>query len=100
MEKEVGKIKKNDTTDIVVRLDDYGGKVGVTIREFITGEKYTGFTKAGTRISADNFLPFRELINSINLEELKAEAEKAKAAKGKKKKNQEVQNQKNPELCC
>ena len=47
MEKDIGKIKKNDTTEIVVRLDDFGGKIGLTIREFVNNERYTGFTKAG-----------------------------------------------------
>ncbi len=72
MEKDIGKISKNDTTDIVVRIDDFGGKVGVTIREFIKpgGSGYSGFTKAGTRIPADKFLEFRELVNTINLSEL------------------------------
>jgi len=73
MEKDMGKIKKNSETDIVVRIDDYKGKKGITIREFVTSEKYTGFTKSGTRIPAEQFLEFREMINSINLDELKAE---------------------------
>ncbi|PIN77975.1 hypothetical protein COV15_00835 [Candidatus Woesearchaeota archaeon CG10_big_fil_rev_8_21_14_0_10_34_12] len=73
MEKDIGKIKKNETTDIVIRVDDYGGKPGVTIREFVTSEKYTGFTKAGTRIPADKFLEFREAVNSVKLEDLKKE---------------------------
>jgi len=45
MEKDLGKIKKNDTSDIVIRIDDFGGRKGLTIREFVTSEKYTGFTK-------------------------------------------------------
>jgi len=71
MEKDIGKIKKNETTDVRVIIDDFGGKVGLTIREHVTSDRYTGFTKAGTRISAENFLAFRELINSINLDDLK-----------------------------
>ena len=90
MEKDIGKIKKNENTDVVVRIDDYGGKVGVTIREFVTGEKYTGFTKAGTRISADNFLAFRELVNSINLEELKNEVKNEIKEKPKKRKQKKT----------
>ncbi|MBS3066820.1 hypothetical protein J4205_03265 [Candidatus Pacearchaeota archaeon] len=74
MEKDVGKITKNDNTDIVVRVDDFGGKPGVTIREFTTSERYTGFTKSGTRIPADKFLEFRELINKISLNDLKSDA--------------------------
>lgn len=71
MEKDIGKIKKNDTSDIVVRIDDFGGKRGLTIREFVTSDRYTGFTKAGVRIMAPDFLKFREMINSIDLEEMK-----------------------------
>jgi len=81
MENDIGKIKKNETTDIVVRIDDYGGKRGVTIREYVTSERYTGFTKSGTRISAESFLPFRELINSIAIADLQAEEGKEAEAK-------------------
>ncbi len=56
MEKDIGKIKKNPETEIVVRVDDYGGKKGLTIREFVSSEKYTGFTKSGTRIPAEKLL--------------------------------------------
>ena len=72
MEKDIGKIKKNDTTDIVVRIDDFGGKTGLTIREFVTGDRYTGFTKAGVRISAENFKNFKEMINSISEDDLRS----------------------------
>ncbi len=71
MEKDIGKIKKNDTTDIVVRIDDFGGRTGLTIREFVSGDRYTGFTKAGTRIPSAGFLKFREMIDSISLDDMK-----------------------------
>src|SRR3989344_7383117 len=72
MEKDVGKVKKNEITDIVIQVDDFGGKPGVTIREFVNGGsgKYSGFTKSGTRISLEEFPKFKELINSINVEDL------------------------------
>ena len=73
MEKDIGKLKKNETTDIVVRIDDFGGRVGLTIREFTTSDRYTGFTKSGTRIPAEKFLEFRELVNKIDIKDLKAE---------------------------
>jgi len=66
MEKDVGKIKKNDTTDIVVRLDDFGGRKGLTVREFVTSDRYTGFTKSGVRIPVSDFKQFKEFINSID----------------------------------
>jgi len=77
MEKDIGKIKKNDNTEIVVRIDDFGGKKGLTIREYITSDRYTGFTKAGTRIPADKFLEFRDIINSIKLEDISEDLSEA-----------------------
>jgi hypothetical protein len=72
MEKDVGRLTKNQDTEIVVRIDDFGGKIGVTIREFVKSERYTGFTKAGVRISTDNFKAFKDMINSIDENELAA----------------------------
>lgn len=71
MEKDIGKIPKNDTTDIVVRIDDFGGKKGLTIREFVKGDRYTGFTKSGVRIPAAEFHKFKEMINSITEDDIK-----------------------------
>ncbi len=96
MEKDIGKVKKNENTEIVVRIDDFGGKPGVTIREFVTSDRYTGFTKAGTRISPDNFLKFRELINQIDISELNAmgseenkESENTESSEDKEENSQE-----------
>ena len=74
MEKDIGKLKKNDTTDVIVRLDDFGGKKGLTIREFVTSDRYTGFTKSGVRIPVADFGKFKEMVNSIAEEDLKEEA--------------------------
>lgn len=65
MEKDIGRIKKNSQTDIGIRIDDFGGKPGLTIREFTNSETYQGFTKSGTRIPAESFQDFKEMINSI-----------------------------------
>ncbi len=73
MEKDIGKIKKNDQSDIVIRIDDFGGERGLTIREFVTSDRYTGFTKAGVRIKAEDFPAFKEMINSISEEDMKNE---------------------------
>src|SRR3989344_4592016 len=70
MEKDLGKINKNETTDIVIRVDDFGGRKGVTIREFVTSDRYTGFTKQGVRILAKDFQSFKEMINSITHEDM------------------------------
>lgn len=70
MEKDIAKIKKNDNTDVVIRIDEYGGKKGLTIREFTTSDRYTGFTKSGTRIPAEKFEEFKKAINAIKPEEI------------------------------
>ena len=78
MEKDISKIKKNETTDIIVRIDDFGGKRGLTIREFVTSERYTGFTKAGVRIPASEYPKFKKmlaLISDADMKEISAPAE-------------------------
>lgn len=76
MEKDIGKIKKGEyqgtVTEIVIGIREYNGKVGVDIREFVESEKYTGPTKKGLRIPAESFPKFKEMINSIAEEDLKA----------------------------
>lgn len=84
MEKDLGKIKKNDTTDIIIRIDDFGGRPGLTIREFVTSERYTGFTKSGVRIPASELPRFKEMIISVKEEDMKAE----EGAEEKAKENQ------------
>jgi hypothetical protein len=77
MEKDIDRIPKNQETDILIRIDDFGGKVGLTIREFVKSERYTGFTKAGTRIPAEQFKNFKAAINSINEKDLLVAAQNA-----------------------
>ena len=103
MEKDIGKIRKNDTSEIVIRVDDFGGRKGLTIREFVTSEKYTGFTKSGVRILGGDFLNFREMINSVSLEDMKdvegasEEKEKQKTFKPKEKKKASEDNEELPD---
>lgn len=77
MEKDIGKINKGEfqgtTTEIVIGVREYNGKVGVDIREFVSSEKYTGPTKKGLRIPAEHFSKFKELINSIKDEDIRAD---------------------------
>jgi len=81
MEKDIGKITKNDTTDVIIRVDDFGGNTGLTIREFVTSDRYTGFTKSGVRILAKDFKKFKEMINSIPEHEMK-QSENSEKSKG------------------
>jgi len=105
MEKDIGKIPKNEMTDIVIRIDDFGGRPGVTIREFVTGERYTGFTKSGVKIPAAEFKKFKEMINSVNEDDLKQESqdsdseiEKAKDQKTLTENNKETDKEPSEEI--
>ena len=93
MEKDIGKIPKNDTTDVVIRIDDFAGRKGVTIREFVTSDRYTGFTKSGVKIQAADFKKFKEMINSVSDEDLKEEPD-AKEPKKETKKEKVPKEQK------
>ena len=70
MDKEVGKISKGEfqgtSTEVIVAIREYNGRVGVDIREYTTSDKYTGPTKKGLRIPADRFQEFKDMINSIS----------------------------------
>ena len=70
MEKDIDRIPKSKDTDIVLRIDDFGGKRGLTIREYVKSERYTGFTKSGLRIPADKFKVFKAVINAIDEKDL------------------------------
>lgn len=75
MEKDIDRVAKSQDTDIVIRIDDFNGKRGLTIREFVKSDRYTGFTKAGTRIPADKFKIFKAAINAIDENDLKVAEE-------------------------
>ena len=75
MEKEIDKIQKNPETDIVIRIDEYNGTKGLTIREFVKSERYTGFTKAGTRIPADKVEAFKKAISMVDLKDFEGSAQ-------------------------
>ncbi len=91
VEKDIGKIKKGEyqgtVTDIVIGIREYNGKVGIDIREFATSEKYTGPTKKGLRIPAENFEDFKEMINSIKPADLKSSGSSGDADKKPAKKS-------------
>lgn len=81
MEKDIGKLQKGEyqgtTTEIVIGIREYNGKVGIDIREYVSSDKYTGPTKKGLRIPAEHFSKFKEMIDSIKEEDLKADTPSA-----------------------
>ena len=90
MEKDIGKLKKNDTSDIVIRVDDFGGRKGLTIREFVTSDRYTGFTKSGVRILSTDFQSFKKMINSVTDEDMKEVESEEKETKSKSSDNESL----------
>lgn len=67
-DKEIGRIKKSESTEIIIRINEFEGKKGIDIREYVTTPKYTGWSKSGTRIPADKWEDFKKLINETNVE--------------------------------
>ena len=92
MEKDIGKINKNETTDIILRIDDFADRRGLTIREFVTSDRYTGFTKSGLKILAADFPKFKEMINSITEEDMKEEAKKEVPKEDLEEESEELQD--------
>jgi hypothetical protein len=106
MEKDIGKINKGEfqgsVTEIVIGVREYKGKVGVDIREFVSGEKYTGPTKKGLRIPAEKFEEFKTMINSVTERDLEpsepASEEKQETQKTFKKKTSSKKEEVDEEL--
>ncbi len=96
MEKEIGKINKGEyegaVTDIILRIDDFADRRGLTIREFVASDRYTGFTKSGLKILAADFPKFKEMINSITEEDMKEEAKKEVPKEDLEEESEELQD--------
>jgi hypothetical protein len=62
---EIGRIRKSDTTEIVVQRTEYKGSVGIDIREYVTSDRYTGWSKNGIRISVDKWKEFKDILDKV-----------------------------------
>jgi pimeloyl-CoA synthetase len=62
---EVGRIRKNETTEIVVQKTEFRGSVGIDIREYVTSERYTGWSKNGVRIPVEKWKDFKEILDKV-----------------------------------
>ncbi len=62
---EIGRIRKNDTTEIVVQKTEFRGSVGIDIREYVTSERYTGWSKNGIRIPVEKWKDFKEILDKV-----------------------------------
>ena len=69
MEDEFGRIKKSETTELVVRRTEFRGSAGIDIREYVTSERYTGWSKNGIRIPIEQWRSFRDILDKIEISE-------------------------------
>jgi hypothetical protein len=60
---EIGRMKKNDTTEIVVQKTEYKGSVGIDIREYVTSDRDTRWSKNGSRISVEK--EFKDILDKV-----------------------------------
>ena len=63
---ELGRLRKNDTTEIVVQKTEFRGSVGIDIREYVTSDRYTGWSKNGIRIPVEMWQNFKEILEIVD----------------------------------
>jgi hypothetical protein len=61
--KEIGRVKRDDQVDIVIRKGEFMDKSFVDIREYLKADSFEGFTKRGIRIPAELYA---ELVAQLN----------------------------------
>jgi hypothetical protein len=67
---EIGRVRKNETTEVVVRKTEFKGTIGIDIREYVTSENYTGWSKNGLRIPLDQWKAFKEILDKVVLDKM------------------------------
>jgi hypothetical protein len=63
---EIGRLRKNDTTEIVVQKTEFRGSMGIDIREYVTSDRYTGWSKNGIRIPVEKWKDFKEILDKVD----------------------------------
>ena len=66
-ENEIGRLKKTESTSVIIRINEFQGEKGVDIREYVETNKYKGPTKKGTRIPASKWKEFKALIDKVEI---------------------------------
>jgi len=64
---EMGRIRKNDTTEIVIQKTEFRGSVGIDIREYVTSERYTGWSKNGIRVPVEKWKEFKGILDRVEI---------------------------------
>jgi ABC-type Mn2+/Zn2+ transport system ATPase subunit len=63
---EIGRLRKNETTEVVVQKTEFHGSVGIDVREYVTSERYTGWSKNGIRIPVEKWQDFKEILDKVD----------------------------------
>ncbi|HPC89753.1 MAG TPA: transcriptional coactivator p15/PC4 family protein [Methanothrix sp.] len=66
---EIGRLRKNESTEIVVQRTEFRGSVGIDIREYVTSDRYTGWSKNGVRIPLEKWQDFKEILDKVGMSE-------------------------------
>ncbi len=66
-EQTIGQIEKNPSTDIVIRISEFQGRLGIDIREYQKSGSYTGPTNKGIRIPVEKWKDVKELLDKIEV---------------------------------
>lgn len=74
---EIGRLRKNETTEIVVQKTEYRGAVGIDLREYVTSERYTGWSKNGIRIPVEMWSDFKAILDGVDLKETEKRADES-----------------------
>ena len=69
---EIGRVRKNEITEVVVRKTEFKGSVGIDIREYVTSDKYIGWSKNGLRIPIDQWKAFKEVLDKVVLDKVES----------------------------
>ena len=87
---EIGRLRKNETTEIVVQKTEYRGAVGIDLREYVTSERYTGWSKNGIRIPVEQWPDFKAILDGVDLGEKEKREETKKETERKRRKKEEL----------
>jgi hypothetical protein len=63
---EIGRVRKNETTEVRVENGEYKGSVGISAWGHVTFDRYTGWSKSGLRIPADKWTEFKAILDKVN----------------------------------
>jgi ABC-type Mn2+/Zn2+ transport system ATPase subunit len=77
---EIGRLRKNETTEVVVQKTEFHGSVGIDVREYVTSERYTGWSKNGIRIPVEKWQDFKEILDKVDIAEKADNVDKVDSA--------------------